>query len=148
MRKQYYIDSPFWRKINTRTEALGEFLSGFKHTLVEFNDERTPHITKEDLLAFIELHVSNINERIGRGRKLTVRMGEFVGDIIYSFEFEGKSDVVGNIRLKPKARRTATDTFGLPLCAPQVLKDNLQCCPRRVRHALRRQQRTGLRRSQ
>lgn len=57
--------------------------------------------TKEDLLAFIELHVSNINERIGRGRKLTVRMGEFVGDIIYSFEFEGKSDVVGNLRLKP-----------------------------------------------
>lgn len=101
MRKQYYIDSPFWRKINTRTEALGEFLAGFKHTLVEFNDERTPHITKEDLLAFIELHVSNINERIGRGRKLTVRMGEFVGDIIYSFEFEGKSDGIGNLRLKP-----------------------------------------------
>lgn len=67
MRKQYYIDSPFWRKINTRTEALGEFLSGFKHTLVEFNDERTPHITKEDLLAFIELHVSNINERMDGG---------------------------------------------------------------------------------
>lgn len=101
MRKQYYIDSPFWRKINTRTEALGEFLAGFKHTLVEFNDERTPRITKEDLLAFIELHVSHINEHIGRGRKLTVRMGEFVGDIIYSFEFEGKSDVIGNLRLKP-----------------------------------------------
>lgn len=101
MTKQYYIDTPFWRKINTRTEALGEFLSGFKHTLVEFNDERTPRITKEDLLAFIELHVSHINEHIGRGRKLTVRMGEFVGDIIYSFEFEGKSDVVGNLRLKP-----------------------------------------------
>lgn len=101
MIKQYYIDSPFWRKINTRTEALGEFLAGFKHTLIEFNDERTPHITKEDLLAFIELHVSKINEHIGRGRKLTVRMGEFVGDIIYSFEFEGKSDVVGNLRLRP-----------------------------------------------
>lgn len=100
MTKQYYIDNPYWRNLNSRTEALGEFLSGFKSTLVEFNDERTPHITKEDLLAFIELHVSHINEHIGRGRKLTVRMGEFVGDIIYSFEFEGKSDVVGNLRLK------------------------------------------------
>lgn len=112
MRKQYYSVTPFWRKINARTEALGEFLSGFKHTLVEFNDERTPHITKEDLLAFIELHVSNINERIGRGRKLTVRMGEFVGDIIYSFEFEGKSDVVGNLRLK-----TVQKTIG---CADDI----------------------------
>lgn len=101
MIKQYYIDNPYWRNINSRTCALGEFLSGFKSTLVEFNDERTPQITKEDLFAFIELHVSNINERIGRGRKLTVRMGEFVGDIIYSFECEGKSDVVGNLRLKP-----------------------------------------------
>lgn len=101
MRKQYYIDSPFWRKINTRTEALGEFLTGFKHTLVEFNDERTPHITKEDLLAFIELHVSNINEHIGRGRKLKVAMNEFVGDIIYSFYLGDNGENVGNIRLKP-----------------------------------------------
>lgn len=112
MRKQYYIDSPFWRKINARTEALGEFLSGFKHTLVEFNDERTPHITKEDLLAFIELNVSNINERIGRGRKLKVAMDEFMDDIIYSFEFEGKSDVVGNLRLK-----TVQKTIG---CADDI----------------------------
>ena len=53
MTKQYYIDNPYWRNLNSRTEALGEFLSGFKNTLVEFNDERTPRITKEDLLAFI-----------------------------------------------------------------------------------------------
>ena len=112
MRKQYYIDTPFWRKINARTEALAEFLSGFKYTLVEFNDERTPQITKEDLLAYIEIHVSHINEHIGRGHKLTVRMGEFVGDIIYSFEFEGKSDVVGNLRLK-----TVQKTIG---CADDI----------------------------
>ena len=101
MRKQYYIDTPFWRKINARTEALGEFLSGFKHTLVEFNDERTPHITKEDLLAFIELNVSNINERIGRGRKLKVAMNEFMDDIFYSFYLGDNGKNVGNIRLKP-----------------------------------------------
>lgn len=101
MTKQYYIDNPYWRNINSRTEALGEFLSGFKNTLVEFNDERTPHITKEDLLAFIELHVSHINEHIGRGRKLTVRMGEFVGDIIYSFYLGDNGENIGNIRLKP-----------------------------------------------
>lgn len=101
MRKQYYIDTPFWRKINTRTEALGEFLSGFKNTLVEFNDERTPHITKEDLLAFIELHVSHINENVGRGRKLKVEMREFMGNIVYNFCFEGTGEEVGNIRLKP-----------------------------------------------
>lgn len=101
MIKQYYIDSPFWRKINTRTEALGEFLAGFKHTLVEFNDERTPHITKEDLLAFIELHVSNINEHIGRGRKLKVAMNEFMDDIVYSFYLGDNGENVGNLRLKP-----------------------------------------------
>ncbi len=102
MRKQYYIDTPFWIKINARTGALGEFLAGFKHTLVEFNDERTPHITKEDLLAFIELHVSHINEHVGKGgRKLEVKMEEIMGDIIYSCKFEGRGDVIGNIRLKP-----------------------------------------------
>ena len=101
MIKQYYIDSPFWRKINTRTEALGEFLAGFKHTLVEFNDERTPHITKEDRLAFIELHVSHINEHIGRGRKLKVAMNEFMDDIVYSFYLGDNGENVGNIRLKP-----------------------------------------------
>lgn len=101
MTKQYCIDSPFWRKINARTEALGEFLAGFKHTLVEFNDERTPRITKEDLLAFIELHVSHINENVGRGRKLTVRMGEFMGNIVYSFYLGDNGENIGNIRLKP-----------------------------------------------
>lgn len=39
-------------------------------------------------------------------------MGEFVGDIIYSFEFEGKSDVVGNLRLK-----TVQKTIG---CADDI----------------------------
>lgn len=101
MTKQYYIDNPYWRNINSRTYALGEFLSGFKNTLVEFNDERTPRITKEDLLAFIELHVSHINENVGRGRKLEVAMSELMGNIVYSCRFEGTGDVVGNIRLKP-----------------------------------------------
>lgn len=101
MTKQYYIDNPYWRNINSRTYALGEFLSGFKNTLVEFNDERTPHITKEDLLAFIELHVSHINENVGRGRKLKVTMSECLGEIIYSCKFEGGGDVIGNIRLRP-----------------------------------------------
>ena len=72
-----------------------------KHTLVEFNDERTPHITKEDLLAFIELHVSHINEHIGRGRKLKVAMNEFMDDIVYSFYLGDNGENVGNIRLKP-----------------------------------------------
>lgn len=101
MTKQYYIDNPYWRNLNSRTEALGEFLSGFKNTLVEFNDERTPRITKEDLLAFIELHVSHINENVGRGRKLEVTMSEFLGEIIYSCKFEDRGDVVGSIRLRP-----------------------------------------------
>lgn len=101
MIKQYYIDNPYWRNLNSRTSALGEFLSGFKNTLVEFNDERTPHITKEDLLAFIELHVSHINEHVGRGRKLEVGMSECLGEIIYSCRFEDRGDVVGSIRLRP-----------------------------------------------
>lgn len=101
MTKQYYIDNPYWRNINSRTYALGEFLSGFKSTLVEFNDERTPRITKEDLLAFIELHVSHINENVGRGRKLTVRMSEFMGNIVYSFYLGDNGENIGNIRLKP-----------------------------------------------
>lgn len=101
MTKQYYIDNPYWRNINSRTYALGEFLSGFKNTLVEFNDERTPRITKEDLLAFIEFHVSHINENVGRGRKLTVRMSEFMGNIVYSFYLGDNGENIGNIRLKP-----------------------------------------------
>lgn len=101
MTKQYYIDNPYWRNINSRTYALGEFLQGFKSTLVEFNDERTPRITKEDLLAFIELHVSHINEHVGRGRKLTVRMSEFMGNIVYSFYLGDNGENIGNIRLKP-----------------------------------------------
>lgn len=109
MRKQYYIDTPFWRKINARTEALGEFLSDFKHTLVEFNDERTLQITKEDLLAFIELHVSNINERIGRGRKLTVRMDEFMDDIFYSFYLGDNGKNVGILRLKTVQKTIGCD---------------------------------------
>ena len=52
-----------------------------------------------------------------------------------------------HLRLR-KARRKATDTLRLSLRAPKVLKDNLQRSSRRLRHALRRQQRTGLRRSQ
>lgn len=101
MTKQYYIDNPYWRNLNSRTEALGEFLSGFKNTLVEFNDERTPHITEEDLLAFIELHVSHINENVGRGRKLKVAMSELMGNIVYSFYLGDNGENVGNIRLKP-----------------------------------------------
>lgn len=101
MTKQYYIDNPYWRNLNSRTEALGEFLSGFKNTLVEFNDERTPHITKEDLLAFIELHISHINKNAGRGRKLKVAMNEFMGDIVYSFDLGNNGENAGNIRLKP-----------------------------------------------
>lgn len=101
MTKQYYIDNPYWRNLNSRTEALGEFLSGFKNTLVEFNDERTPRITKEELLAFIELHVSHINEHAGRGRKLKVAMNEFMGDIVYSFDLGNNGENAGNIRLKP-----------------------------------------------
>lgn len=101
MTKQYYIDNPYWRNLNSRTCALGEFLQGFKNTLVEFNDERTPHITKEDLLAFIELHVSHINKNAGRGRKLKVAMNEFMGDIVYSFDLGNNGENAGNIRLKP-----------------------------------------------
>lgn len=101
MTKQYYIDNPYWRNLNSRTCALGEFLAGFKHTLVEFNDERTPRITKEDLLAFIELHVSHINENVGRGRKLKVAMNSFMGDIVYSFYLGDNGENIGNIRLKP-----------------------------------------------
>lgn len=101
MTKQYYIDNPYWRNLNSRTEALGEFLQGFKNTLVEFNDERTPRITKEELLAFIELHVSHINKNAGRGRKLKVAMNEFMGDIVYSFDLGNNGENAGNIRLKP-----------------------------------------------
>lgn len=101
MTKQYFIGTPYYQNINRRTEALSEFLQGFKNTLVEFNDERTPRITKEDLLAFIELHVSHINENVGRGRKLKVAMNTFMGDIVYSFYLGDNGENVGNIRLKP-----------------------------------------------
>ena len=113
MREQYFINKPYWRNTNRRTAALAEFLKGFERTLVEIQDERTPHLTKEDLLAFLELHVDRINKTASRGCKLTVRITDFSpindGGLHYTFELEGSSEVVGSIHLE-----RVRNTIGYP----------------------------------
>lgn len=90
MKKEYYfVVSIFSRKRNMKEKMLEEWLSSFKDSLFEFNEEFTP----DDLQTCLRKRLNEINVSNRRSKDIYLTNHEVMkNEIIFWFESEFSSD--------------------------------------------------------
>ena len=90
MKKEYYfVVSIFSRKRNMKETMLEKWLSSFKDSLIEFNEEFTP----DDLQTCLRKRLNEINVSNRRSKDIYLTNHEIMkNEIIFWFESEFGSD--------------------------------------------------------
>lgn len=98
-KKQYYINRTTCRIHNKKTAALAEHLRRYNNTIIEFDEDGG--ITPQTMYNWLKNFLLGINQQ-NVGRDVTVRMQDFVGQIIFSFyDNPNTGESVAGITLLP-----------------------------------------------